>query len=144
MAKGKEIIQVTPEQREKIEDILAGPGTRSQKRREILYLTGLRTRRAPKVALTEEVRKALRKKKAQERRKKNKTIFAQFGIAPQKRVKLSRAQKEQRAREGRQKRYERKKDFLFEAVQQNPDLAKRYGIDINRFKPKNIPGLPDL
>lgn len=99
------------------------------KRKKVLEGLGLRHPRK-KYASPDE-RKAAAKKRREERKAERAKVLGKYGIAPKKKgPRLTKAQRKTR----RSKRGKERREFLREQAKQHPELAKKYGIDVSRFK----------
>jgi hypothetical protein len=99
------------------------------KRRKILEQLGLR--RPKKRYASVEERKKAAKERAKRRKEERLKVLKGYGLEPRKKgPKLTKEQK----RERRKARAKAKREFFREMAKQNPDLAKKFGIDPSRFK----------
>lgn len=101
----------------------------ADKRRLVLEGVGLKGRK--RKYKTAEERKEAAKKRRDERKVSRLEVLTKYGLEPKKKgPKLTKAQKKaKRSARGRERR-----SFLREMAKENPDLAKKYGIDVSRFK----------
>lgn len=121
---------VTAGSNAEVERILGLPNlTLSEKRHKVLEALG-KVKPKKKYASVAE-RKAAAKKRAEERKKAKLDVLKKFGLEPSKRgpKKSPEEKKLHRKEKGKQRR-----SFLREMAKSNPDVAKKFGIDINRFK----------
>ena len=101
----------------------------SMKRRKVLEELGLR--KPKKKYASVEDRKAAAKERAKKRKEERVKVLKQYGLEPKKRgPKLTKAQKTAK----RQDRGKVRREFLREMARQNPELAKKFGIDPSRFR----------
>jgi len=103
--------------------------TMAARRRRILREAGVRGTKK-KYGSAEE-RKAASKARAKERKERDAAILEKFGLAPRSRgPKMTKEEKKAKSKARRQQ----KSQFLREAARSQPDFAKKFGIDITRFK----------
>jgi len=127
MAKKK--IGLLPISAPSISHILDSEMSLPEKRRKVLEELG--ARKPKKKYKTVEDRKAAAKERAGVRRAEKIKILGKYGLAPKKAgPKLTKEEKrEKRSNKGKVKR-----EFIREMARQNPDLAKKFGIDPTRFR----------
>jgi len=101
----------------------------AEKRKKVLE--GLGLKRTKKVYANSEERKAAAKKRREERKATRREYLSRYGLEPRK--KGPKLTKEERKKK-RSERGKVKRGFLREMARANPDLAKKYGIDPNRFR----------
>jgi len=117
----------------KVVEILENPDiTTRDKRRRIADYLGIRKTR--KVYKSEAERKKAAKDRAVKRTKERTSFFAGLGIAPAKRETLSPAEKKERSKARRKRRTQGRRDLMREIQKTNPDLLKKYKIDVSKFK----------
>ena len=101
----------------------------ADKRRHVLEGLGLKGKRRKYKSPGE--RKEAAKKRREERKAVREKALGEYGLQSKaKGPKLTKEQKKAR-RSGRSKE---RRSFMREMAKQNPDLAKKYGIDVGRFK----------
>jgi len=101
----------------------------ADKRKAVLEALGMRKPRQKYKTVKQ--RKLAAKKRRKERRKERIDALKRYGIEPRKRgKKLTPEQKKER----RNLRGKTKRAGLREMARANPELAKKYGIDIDRFR----------
>jgi len=101
----------------------------ADKRNYVLEQTGLKGRKRKYKSVEE--RKAAAKARREERKAKRVAVLEKYGLEPKKKgPKLTKEQKKAR----RSARAKERRSFMREMAKQQPDLAKKYGIDVKRFK----------
>lgn len=101
----------------------------AEKRRIILEGVGLKGKRR-KYKSSEERKEASKKRRGERKVERDKTL-EKYGLLPKaKGPKLTKEQKKVK----RSKRSKERRSFMRDMAKQNPDLAKKYGIDVGRFK----------
>ena len=110
--------------------ILSGTFVSEAERRKAA-LEALGMRRPRQKYKTTKQRKSAAKKRRKERREERTKALEQYGLAPKKRGKklTPEQKKKKRAERGKSKR-----SLFREMARANPELAKQYGIDVNRFR----------
>jgi len=101
------------------------------KRRKVLEGLGLRKPR--KKYKTKEERKATAKERAKARRAERLQLLEKYGLGARPKGKKKYGSKEERKAAGKE-RAKDKRRFLREMARKNPDLARKYGIDPERFR----------
>ena len=131
MAKGREIIPAQPGMGiPDFSGILSSEGLSiGQKRSRILTEMGLK--KVKKKYETSEERKAAAKERAGTRKAERNKILEQLGIAPKRKgPKRTKAEKKVL----RSQKSKDRRAFIREMAKENPEIAKKYGVDISRFK----------
>lgn len=101
----------------------------ADKRRIILEGVGLKGKKKKYESVEE--RKAASKARREERKAKRTEVLAKYGLEPKKKgPKLTKEQKKAK----RSARAKERRGFMRDMARQDPDLAKKYGIDVKRFK----------
>lgn len=99
------------------------------KRKKVLEELGLRRPRKKYESVEE--RKAAAKERAKKRREERLQVLKRYKLEPKKKGPgLTKAQK----KEKRRTRGQDKRQFLREMARQNPDMARKFGIDPTRFR----------
>lgn len=111
----------------KYDDLLKADMSPAEKRRAYLERIGARKPRQKYASVAE--RKAAGKARAKARRQKKLELLPPE-LRPQPRLKLSPEQK----KEKRKERAQRKREFMREQAQANPEIAAKYGIHVDLFK----------
>jgi len=112
-----------------LQSILESESSLTEKRRRLLEELGVK--KTKKKYPTAAARKEAAKARAAVRREEKKSIYAKYGLEPKpKGPKVSDAERKAR----RKTKGASKRSFLKEMAKANPDLAKKYGIDVSRFK----------
>ncbi len=120
---------LTPERFSSLKELLKTKSTTEEKR--LLLQRELGLRKTKKKYPTKEARKEAAKVRAKQRRAEKKAVYKEFGIAPAPKgpKRTTEEKKLHRSEKGKSKR-----NFLKEMAKQNPDIAKKFGIDISRFR----------